>query len=396
MEVASSQTELGLTGGTAFAADDQGHYTANVSPGKFYRARVFPPAGPPYLVTQQKFTWTKGAVKTVMDLRLRPGVVIWGKVTEQGTGRPLAGASVQYIPAEGHSDVNGFAAVVASKDDGSYQIVVRPGKGHLFVYGPTSDYVLEVIGERTLYKDQPGGERYYGHAIIAYDVKAGDPPHEVSALLRPGKTVSGRVIGPEGQTVDHAVMIGTLHFNYFHLYWRGDITRDARDGVFEAHGLDPEKATRVSFLDADHEWGATVEFSGKQAGENVTVQLQPCGQAKARLVGPDGKPVAKVFPHLEILGTTGPPARTRDPREQAMLAADAAYIANVDRKHYWKGPLTDADGRIVLPDLIPGALYRISDTTGRPDGSLVRKDFSVKPGETVDLGDILIAKPIGQ
>ena len=48
------------------------------------------------------------------------------------------------------------------------------------------------------------------------------------------------------------------------------------------------------FLDADHEWGATVELSGKQAGEELTIRLQPCGQAKARFVGPDGKPVAKL------------------------------------------------------------------------------------------------------
>ncbi len=135
-------------------------------------------------------------------------------------------------------------AVVASKDDGSYQIVVPPGNGHLFVYGPTSDYILEAIGGRTISSGQPGGERYYAHAIIAYDVKAGEPPHEIIASLRPGKTVKGRLVGPDGQTVEHAAIISLLHFNYFHLNWRGDLTRHARDGSFELHGLDPEKPSR--------------------------------------------------------------------------------------------------------------------------------------------------------
>ena len=200
----SSQSEsgLGVGAGTTCRADDQGHYAAHIAPGKFYRVRVFPPEGPPYLVNEHDFTWTKGAVKMVMDIKLRRGVVIRGNVTEHGTARSLANASVQYIPAEGHSNVNGFAAVVASKDDGSYQLIVQPGKGHLFVYGPTSDYILEVIGERALRNNQSGGQRYYAHAIIPYDVNAGEPPKEVECrAIRPGKTIKGASDRP-GRTVD--------------------------------------------------------------------------------------------------------------------------------------------------------------------------------------------------
>ena len=49
----------------------------------------------------------------------------------------------------------------------------------------------------------------------------------------------------------------------------------------------------------------------------------------------------------------------------------------------------------MLPALIPGSTYRIIDqTTARtPDGPQLRKEFTVKPGETLDLGDILIEKP---
>ncbi len=182
-------------------------------------------------------------------------------------------------------------------------------------------------------------------------------------------------------------------FTGFHLHWRGDLTIHARDGSFELHGLDPGKTSRVSILDADHEWGTTVELSGKQATEDMTIRLQPCGQAKARFVGPDGKPIAKQRPLFEILGTPGPPERTKDKKQQAMLAADAAYVGNVDRKHYWHGPFTNTDGRITLPDLIPGALYRITDNSNQDKGYQVRKDFTVKPGEMLDLGDILIEKP---
>ena len=50
----------------------------------------------------------------------------------------------------------------------------------------------------------------------------------------------------------------------------------------------------------------------------------------------------------------------------------------------------------MFPALIPGATYRFIDDTmvvrGKT-GPQVRKEFTVKPGETIDLGDILIEKP---
>jgi hypothetical protein len=333
--------------------------------------------------------------------------MIRGTVTEQGTGRPVARVNVHYFPRTNSEGIlNGLESSVASKDEGSFQVAVLPGKGFLLVLAPTLDYLLEEIGSRTLYeKGQPGGMRHYAHDIIAYDVNTHDSP-EIRAVLRPGKTVRGRVIGPGGQTVEDAAIITRLVVDPHNLIWGGtaglhahDIR--ARDGRFELHGLDPEKSEPVYFLNADHLWGTVVELSGKQAGEDVTVKLLPCGQAKARFVNPDGKPIAKLssFPFFELLATPGRHDRSRDQATQAQLAADAAFMANVDRKHYSsgpRGPVTDTEGRITLPALIPGALYRIVDvSTGNdPDkGVQVRKDFTVKPGEILDLGDILIEKP---
>ena len=59
-------------------------------------------------------------------------------------------------------------------------------------------------------------------------------------------------------------------------------------------------------------------------------------------------------------------------------------------------PVSDAQGRIVFPALIPGATYRVFDEhsiDNDRNGPPIRKEFTVKPGETLDLGDILIEKP---
>ena len=161
-----------------FRADAEGRFTMNPIAGESYTLGAFPTGGEPYLIQQDELKWVKGAVKANHDIKLPRGVSIRGKVTEQGTGRPLAESSIQFIPAGGDRTVlSGWQAIVASQDDGSFQIAVPPGKGHLLIFGPTPDYVLEEIGGNRLYGDRPGGNRHYGHAIIAYEAKAGDRPH---------------------------------------------------------------------------------------------------------------------------------------------------------------------------------------------------------------------------
>ena len=62
-------------------------------------------------------------------------------------------------------------------------------------------------------------------------------------------------------------------------------------------------------------------------------------------------------------------------------------------------PRTDAEGRITLISLIPAHFYRIIDFSTVNDqdkGVQVRKEFTVKPGESLDLGEIRIDKPDAQ
>src|SRR5262249_37659915 len=151
------------------------------------------------------------------------GVMIRGSVTEEGTGRSVAGASVQFFPRNRSGRIGfGDEAIVASKEDSSYQVIVPPGKGYLLVVGPTLDYVPEQIGRRAIYEDgQPGGWRTYAHAIIAYEVEEGEDFHELAATLRPGRVVRGRVAGPEGEPVADAAIFTQHQFDPVNLYWLG-------------------------------------------------------------------------------------------------------------------------------------------------------------------------------
>lgn len=401
VNVAASEARLGSMQITEFRADDEGRFRVNPSPGSYFRVSAFAPPGAPYLTIQKELAWPTGADEQALDIELPRGVLIRGKVTEVGSGMPVANATVMNHPrlaaARAHGQVAGWAAVVPTSGDGSFEIAVAPGQGHLLVHGSTDDFVYREIDQMMLYRGHPGGQRNYTHGLIGYNLKSGDETLEVSVELRRGETLSGTVVGPDGQPVADAAIISRLYIAPLGTTWRSEYQGQVRDGRFELHGLDPDREERVYFLDSKRALGATTKLSGKSRdGGPVTVRLEPCGSARARLVDPAGKPVAgHRFWGLSLVVTPGLPGLSRTAAQAGQLAADEDVVANIDRLHYWSEPTSDAEGRVVFPALIPHAEYRLYDltTSSLPTGTKLRKEFSVRPGEELDLGDILMEGP---
>ena len=308
-----------------FRSDAEGRFKINPIAGESYTLGAFPTGDEPYLIQQDQQKWTKGTVKSNHDIKVPRGVLIRGKVTEKGTGRPLAGSSIQYLPVSNDERIlSGWQAIVASKDDGSYHIVVPAGKGYLLFFGPTPDFVLKQIGSNQMYTGRPGGRRTYAHAMMPYEAKLGhEPAPDISVMLEPGLTIKGRVEGPEGQTVTSGLLITTLRIEPFNPTWRGDFHLPIKDGRFEAHGLAPEGSARLYFLDAEHQWGASVDVTGKQANDDLTIRLEPCGQARARFITPTGQPVVNLKPHIEFVATPGASEFNRGKKARNELVADA-------------------------------------------------------------------------
>ncbi len=388
-----------------FETDAEGRYRGNPLSTNRYMVWVYAPEGEPYLDASAGFIeWTKGAVERRVDVVLTRGTVIHGKVTEEGSGRPVAGAMVGYHgrPYDGGGKPGPQEGRTQTGPDGSYRIAALPRPGTLAVVGPSEDYVSQVIGQRTIMGAGEGGNRWYAHAFIPCDIKPGTEAREVNVVLRRTPTVKLRVIGPDDQPVQEAWMfsrIVRLSQPVPRRIWAGYYHGDVRDGHCEIHGLPPDAEVPVHFLDVAHELGATVLLSGRSAADGpATVRLQPCGAARARLVDPAGKPVprardSRVSYTTMMVVTPGPHRVSRDRADQDRLAADQDSLARIDPVHYENGPVSDGQGRLALPALIPGATYRIYDTSARGvAGPRLRKEFTVKPGETLDLGDIVIGK----
>jgi beta-lactamase regulating signal transducer with metallopeptidase domain len=376
--------------------DADGRFRLNPYSGKIFFVKVCPPAGEPYLTYEKEIKLADRQQPPNVDIALPRGVLLRGKITEKATGKPVAGAAIKYEdlsrppyrPDRILPDHSSPAMRGITRSDGTYQIAVPPGRGTLFVQGPGSDYVRQTINTRDFNRVNVAfSRRHYVAAYSSVKLTPNQEPAELNLAIRRGATVHGTIVGPDNQPPGDVLILSRHFIGVGEDQFRGGNIR-AKNGQFALHGLDPDVATPFYFLDPKHETGATVEISGKSADNGpLVIHLQPCGKAVARFVTPDGKPAAKRQTDLSIVVSPGP-FLGDEKRNKKEVSSDQDFVANFDRQHYWHEPTTDAKGRCTFPALIPGATYRIPIFNKLADWD--EKDFTVKPGETLQLPDIAV------
>jgi beta-lactamase regulating signal transducer with metallopeptidase domain/protocatechuate 3,4-dioxygenase beta subunit len=407
---------------TDVRTDERGRYALNPFRPNFVSVavRASAPDAEPYLAVTKFVTLPPGAARQELDFALPRAVVVRGKVTEQPSGQPVAGARVDFwaksikLPREVVAP-----EAVHTGPDGTFRMVLPPGRVHLLVNGPGQDYLFQKIPAdqlREVQRDEvevfPGEAKrpaqkphYRPDAWVALDLKPGSGPREVAVTLRRA-TLRGKVLDPDGKPVARALIVRRAEAPDS----RDVRSEEVRDGTFSFSVQDLEATYRLLFLDATNRNGAVAEFTGKQAQEGpVTVRLAPCGTAAARFVDAQGKPVAGYRPRLWARVPPGPFSAFANQKAEDILqqelaallraelrtagtgpsprAAGAIRADRADPLHYGAGPLTDAEGRCALPALIPGAAYRLV----QPDGTA--RDFVAEPGKTVDLNVITVRPP---
>jgi hypothetical protein len=381
-----------------FETDAEGRFAMNPRSGDRYSISAWPPAGQPYLILSRRLEWPKGALEQSLDLALPRGVAIHGKATEEGSGEPIEGATLRFVARAPQQDRSvSRIAHASTAADGSFQFGALPDSGTLFVMGPSDDYVLQAFDQRTRPDGRPVGTLSYSHANMLLDLKSG-VDKEVHVTLRRSMTVKGQVLGPDGQPIRDAWILSQIIMmpRGGSRSWHGGYhDTSARDGHFQIHGLAPDASVPVHFLDPKRKLGATAVFSGKSAAAGpVSVRLEPCGSARARIVDAAGKPFAGRLPLRTLTMVVTPVQPFPLVKEKSSSVAISAHDLNwIDKINYENPVASDADGRVALPVLIPGATYRFTDHASPIRPGVLRKEFTVKPGETLDLGDILIEKP---
>ncbi len=374
--------------------DGQGRARVVGWPAGEHRVRIDPPEGEPYLHAWEDIEWPKAAVQKSVEFKLRRGVVVRGRVTEDPAGTPVAGAWVVYHQT--HRDnpryVNLLGMEAVSGPDGTFTMVVPRGPGHVLVQGPGDDYLHVEANSNDMGIGLRPSFHLYPDAHAVLDIQDGEASYPLELRLRRGVTVAGRVVGPDGKPVAEALVFGRSYTPYregdFPLVgfngWVPQI--DIKDGRFDLHGCDPEKPATFYFLDVKDRLGATVELSGKSAANGpVTVRLQPTATARILMKDADGKPLPDREPEwpveLKLVITPGPEFAELNGNID-LTPGDFAHQINFLPDH-GRGLRSGPDGRVTMVNLIPGARYRFGG-----------REFTPEPGQTVDL-DIVVQKPAG-
>ena len=232
--------------------------------------------------------------------------------------------------------------------------------------------MLQAIGiPGSVGRGQPGGRRMYSHAHTLLDLKPGMGSQEVNLVVRRGATVTGQVVGPDGQPVRDAWMFSRLILDpsvgacedLDRPLSRQGAQRPFRDP--RARRPMPRSPSISSSRNASWAASSTSRPSRRRAGRSPSGS-SPAAPPGRALVDPGGKPVAGPLRDLDHHDGRDPrshPLQFLAERQGRPPLRRRGRTDQVDPVNYEKEPAPDADGRITLPVLIPGATYRFIDCT---------------------------------
>src|SRR5438132_1059792 len=124
---------------------------------------------------------------------------------------------------------------------------------------------------------------YHGYRLI--DPPVGTEKLTADLQLDPGKTVAGKVVGPDGKPFRGATVAG--------LAGTLEVPATLKDDTFTAAALLPEDSRTVAAVHAGKKLAGTVVVSGAASATPV-VRLGKWGILTGRVVDHDGKPIAGV------------------------------------------------------------------------------------------------------
>lgn len=383
----ASQQEFGSMMSVDGVTDAQGKYRVLPNPGIRFGVTAYPPSGVPYMARQtERITWENSDLTREVNIKVPRVSLVRGRVIEEGTGTPVEGATITFEAGGSQSGmpenvVTGWEAQQTTDANGNFTFAVPYGRGTLLVKKKGANYILQHKLSREIQSGKPGGSRVYAHALHEVNTSKDNDSIEVEIRIKPGREVSGKIVDEQGKPIDYALLPTNLDVWDYSGEWRG-VSGPTLGGTFRLNGLTADQEHVVHFLDPHQKLGATVKLRATDQPANVV--LKPCGSAKAKFVL--DREDRQFFPMLYFVLTSGESKYDFNASKAGKTLADSDFVANVDRINYGNAQ-KEQEGlnrHYTFPALIPGATYRLM-IGGGIDGPY--KDFTVKSGETLDLGE---------
>jgi RNA polymerase sigma factor (sigma-70 family) len=398
--------------------DTEGKFRLAPFPGQAVTLLLYPPAGLPYLAGNDYLDWPDDNPRRVR-MTLQAGVLLQGRVTEKGSGKPVAGANLHFLPRTnphpilsrrrvGETAIAWHLGATASGPDGRFVLVGLPGPGHLIVKTNQLDFIHVETTTELLTEGKDGGSPCCPDALLPLDLEEGSGPKTLAVELRRGVTVKGTIVGPDGRPAT-AVIVSPTYFPREGYQYRVEELY-APGGRFELPGLDPERAVPVLFSDYTGRLGARAEMKG--SGE-ATVRLAPCRSAVVRFMdadgkpavgvkvlrkqtpkvsevvvvfgGLDGKPAVEVKVSLDVLVHSHPAVVNQWNMVMPGWTTPSATLAGPRFAEAGKRP-----GEVIFRGLIPGATYLIQADEGL--GMVVKGKFTVAADEDPKVPDVVVRR----
>ena len=361
-------------------ADAEGRFRMQPLPGGAFRVFACGQDNDPFLIRAQTVSWPQGTMHKELTLTLERGIPVHGLVVEADTGRGVAGTQVEYteigaahgIPRSEIYSINqwwgsGFTHTGA---DGRFLIPVFPGRGELQVPFDGEEFEMRLLAE--------GGSGAFVPVLdkVKIEIPANCSGKELPLVLQRWGQLNGQVMDGAGKSVASGALLTAGQFGQNP--YRGIRKFDVRDGSFHVARAEVDGAYPIVLIDAAHRQGLLTSLTGKVEDPVAKFALEPCGLAAGILTTRDGSALANVPVDLAVVLSFQP---YRSPAEE--METHWYEILNHD-----VSGRTTSRGKFVLPALVPGARYRLY--TGKADTRRMVKEFTVEPGQKLQLGSLVV------
>jgi hypothetical protein len=338
----------------------------------------------PYFLHEVDIPDSPGAGPVRVEVGLSRGIWIEGKLTEQGTGKPIPGARLFYIPfldntfaqaisefgKDRNVDGTEYQDRYLSKPDGSFRLIGLPGRALIGTQIVEKEYMTGAGSESIKGMDQHGHFNTYFNPVPPGRhwptvMKEIEPPADAKSVhvdlqARSGGTVRIRIVDAEGAPVNGVKPMGRTG--------RGSYERDnLRGAEGEVTNLQPDEERTVALLDESRKVGKVFRVRrGDDKGGPVIVKLEPLASISGRVVDADGNPVMGATIRPDLL-----PGGSFSPR-----------LSDVT---------TDREGHFLVTDVPVGCDYALAVETLveiKNRQFAFKDEVSVQPGKTTDAGEI--------